>query len=599
MMNDNTESLVSLFFEQVGKSGNRVALREKVNGQYTDVSWLQFGQNVEALAGALIELGVERGDRTAIFSYNSCRWAYMDLASLAVGAIVVPIYFRSSAAAVEHILKDSGAKLVMVGDRAQLDAVLSVAGSLPDLVHIIGPDEAEADGAARGIIHGFDSCLETGAQNGRLDRVAERIHRIDTDDIATIVYTSGTTGEPKGAMLSHRSLIANVRSGMQVVGLTTDDVGLSFMPTSHVLDRCVVHFMNILAGGTVAYAESIETILADVQLVKPTAMCGVPRMFEKIYHAIYDNINAASGTKKALFNWAIGTGRKVVMKRRSDKKAGLLLRAKYRLADKMVYTKVRQLLGGRMRVFASGGAHLQEEIDIFFRAIGVPIMHGYGLTEATCTVTLNTFDDFMPGTLGHPYPGVEVAIAENGEILVKGDLIMQGYYNRPEESAATLAGGWLHTGDLGYLDDNGYLLMSDRVKDILVTSGGKNISPQRIETLLKLNRYVEQVAVIAESRNYVSALIVPDLQEVSAFCAREGIPCESRLEAIEREEVKELFNEIVESMNGELERFEQVKRFSLLPDEFTVESGELTSTLKVKRRVVDTKYRDLIESMYA
>ena len=590
------ENLASIFFQQVEKKGEITALKRKVEGEYKDISWRDFGRSVSALAGCLVDLGIAEGDRVAIYSYNSPEWAYTDLAALAVRAVVVPIYFKSSAPQVEYILRDSGAKAIMVGDEGQLDTVLSIMEALPELKQILAPSRI-AEGREDMVLD-IEQCLARGESEPLQREVLRRREEIDGDDVVTIVYTSGTTAEPKGVMLTHRNVIHDARCGLDIVGLKDDDVGLSFVPTSHVLDRVVVHYMNAMAGGTVAYAESMDTVLGDVQLVKPTAMCGVPRMFEKIYAAIHDNVGAGPPSKRRIFAWAEKVGAKVVLCRRDYRKPGPILLMQYRLADKLVYTKLRELFGGRMRVFASGGAHLQEDIDIFFRAIGIPIMHGYGLTEATCTVTLNTLDDFMPGTLGHPYPGVDVAIAEDGEILVKGDIVMKGYYGLPEDTAETLKDGWLHTGDLGCLDKDGYLLMTDRKKDILVTSGGKNISPQKIETQLKLNRLVEQAAVIAEGKRFVSALIVPAFAELASYCSKVGIESTGPAEMVEKPEIKELFQGIVDEVNGGLDNFERVKKFALLPQEFTAESGEMTYTLKVKRRVIDDRYREIIDTMY-
>ena len=590
------ENLASIFFQQVEKKGEITALKRKVEGEYKDISWRDFGRSVSALAGCLVDLGIAEGDRVAIYSYNSPEWAYTDLAALAVRAVVVPIYFKSSAPQVEYILRDSGAKAIMVGDEGQLDTVLSIMEALPELKQILAPSRI-AEGREDMVLD-IEQCLARGESEPLQREVLRRREEIDGDDVVTIVYTSGTTAEPKGVMLTHRNVIHDARCGLDIVGLKDDDVGLSFVPTSHVLDRVVVHYMNAMAGGTVAYAESMDTVLGDVQLVKPTAMCGVPRMFEKIYAAIHDNVGAGPPSKRRIFAWAEKVGAKVVLCRRDYRKPGPILLMQYRLADKLVYTKLRELFGGRMRVFASGGAHLQEDIDIFFRAIGIPIMHGYGLTEATCTVTLNTLDDFMPGTLGHPYPGVDVAIAEDWEILVKGDIVMKGYYGLPEDTAETLKDGWLHTGDLGCLDKDGYLLMTDRKKDILVTSGGKNISPQKIETQLKLNRLVEQAAVIAEGKRFVSALIVPAFAELASYCSKAGIEFTGPAEMVEKPAIKELFQGIVDKVNGGLDNFERVKKFALLPQEFTAESGEMTYTLKVKRRVIDEGYREIIDTMY-
>jgi long-chain acyl-CoA synthetase len=590
------ENLASIFFRQVEKKGDITALKRKVDGEYRDISWREFGDAVRAVAGCLVDLGVDEGDRIAIYGYNSPQWAYTDLAALAVRAVVVPIYFKSTAPQVEYILKDSGAKVIVVGGGEQLDTVLSIRKGLPGLGYILAPGGI-AEGRGEAVL-AFEECLSRGEDEGLQREVARRMEGIDEDDVVTIVYTSGTTAEPKGVMLTHRNIIENARCSMDIVGLEDDDVGLSFLPTSHVLDRVVVHYMNVMAGGTVAYAESLDTVLGDVQAVKPTAMCGVPRMFEKIYAGIHDNVEAGPPLKRRIFDWAERTGAKYVLCRRDYRKPGPFLAVQYRLAERLVYAKIRELFGGRMRVFASGGAHLREDIDVFFRAIGIPIMHGYGLSEATCTVALNTLDDFMPGTLGHPYPGIEVAVAEDGEILVRGDFVMKGYFNLPEDTAETLKDGWLHTGDLGYLDEDGYLIMTDRKKDILVTSGGKNISPQKIETLLKLDRLVEQAAVVAEGRRFVSALIVPCFADLAAYCARAGIKFTEPAEMVERPEVRELYQGIVDEVNRGLDSFERVKRFTLLPHEFTAESGEMTYTMKVKRRVIDERYREIIDAMY-
>jgi long-chain acyl-CoA synthetase len=590
-----SENLVTIFFKQVDEQGDRVALKRKRDGEYRDITWREYGQCVQALAITLTDRGIDLGDRVAIFSYNSPEWAYADLATMTIRAIVVPIYFKSAAPQVEFILRDSEAKVIMVGDADQLDTVLSLKKNLPALKFIIAPDGIDSSSDAT--VLSFSEAMRKGADNFQ-EKISPLIDEIEGDDIATIVYTSGTTGEPKGVMLTHRNMISNVRSDMEIAQLSQDDVGLSFLPTSHVLDKVAVHYMSILAGGTLGYAESMDTILTDVQLIKPTAMCGVPRMFEKIYTAIFDNVNAGPALNKKLFSWAIAVGRRIISVRQNSKRPNPLLRFKYTLADKFIFKKIRALFGGRLRLFASGGSHLREDIDIFFRALGIPILHGFGLTEATCTVTINSFDDFRYETLGRPLPGVGVSIADDGEILVKGDLVMKGYYKRPDETAAVLRNGWLYTGDLGYLTEDGYLVMTDRKKELIKTSGSKYISPQRIETLLKLNRYVEQAVVVAEGRKFPSMLIVPSFEELKKFCSEKGLEYRGPHEAIEMSQIEELFQAIIDKVNENLDGFEQIKRFTLLPEELTVESGELTHTLKVKRRVIDQKYKDTINKMY-
>jgi long-chain acyl-CoA synthetase len=591
-----TENIASLFYGQVESNKGKTALRRKKDGSYIDIKWEDYGRNVRKMACALINLGLKEGDRAAIFSYNCPEWAYMDLAALSLRAVVVPIYFKSNALQVEFILRDSKTSLIMVGDESQLAVVNSIRDRLPDLKKVIyAGEKAPAEDPAALTV---SSLLAGEADKTEAAEMTRRIGEISPDDIATLVYTSGTTGEPKGVMLSHKNLLANVRSDLTAVSMGKGDVGLSFLPTSHVLDRVVVHYMNIVIGGTIAYAGSLESVLEDIQLVRPTAMCGVPRMFEKIYSGILDRVNSGPAMQKKLFHWAVGTGSAVVNKRAAKKPISPWLKLNYALADALIFVKIRKLFGGRMKLFASGGAYLQEEIDIFFRAIGIPIMHGYGLTEATCTVTLNTRDDFKPGTLGRPLPGVKISIAEDEEILVRGDLVMKGYYNRPEDSSEALEGGWLHTGDMGYIDGQGYLVMTDRKKDILVTSGGKNISPQRLETLLRTSRFIEQAVIIAERRRFVSALIVPDFLQLRQYCLGAGIEYSVPGKMVKEPEIIKLYEAEADKVNSRLDSYEKIKSFVLMPQELTAETGELTYTLKVKRRVVDEKYKAIIDKMY-
>ncbi len=591
-----TENIAGLFMGQVEINKGQTALRRKKDGNYVDIKWEIYGRNVRKLACSLINLGLKEGDRVAIFSYNCPEWAYMDLAALSLRAVVIPIYFKSNALQVEFILRDSKASLIMAGDESQLATINSIRDRLPDLKNVIYAGEKVPGNDMVALT--VSSLLAGDAGKAEAAELERRIGEILSDDIATLIYTSGTTGEPKGVMLSHKNLLANVRSDLTAVSMGQGDVGLSFLPTSHVLDRVVVHYMNIVIGGTIAYAGSLESVLEDIQLVRPTAMCGVPRMFEKIYSGIFDRVNSGPGLQKKLFHWAVGTGSAVVTRRAEKKPVNLWLKLNYALADALIFVKIRKLFGGRMKLFASGGAHLQEEIDIFFRAIGIPIMHGYGLTEATCTVSLNTRTDFKPGTLGRPVPGVKISTAGDGEILVSGDLVMMGYYNRPEDNSEALEGGWLHTGDLGYIDTQGYLVMTDRKKDILATSGGKKISPQRLETLLRVSRFIEQAVIIAERRRFVSALIVPDFLQLKQFCTGARIEYTDPDDIVKKPEISKLYEAEVDKVNSRLDSFEKIKSFVLMPQELTVEAGELTYTLKVKRRVVDEKYKTIIDKMY-
>ena len=420
---------------------------------------------------------------------------------------------------------------------------------------------------------------------------------IRPDQLATIVYTSGTTGEPKGVMLTHGALVSNVFAAGQVFGLSESDVSLSFLPLSHTFER-VVSWIYLVSGVHVVFAESFDTVGRDIGLARPTVVTGVPRVYEKLYARIMENGANAPGMQSTLFRWAVGAGIKKSRATLRGRSAGPLDRLQARLADTLVLQKVRERLGGRMRYLVSGSAPLGTDIAEFFGALGLPIIEGYGLTETPAALTVNQPDAPRVGTVGKALPGIELRIAEDGEILARGPNVMSGYYNKPEATADVLKDGWFHTGDIGTIDPEGYLSITDRKKDLLVTSGGKKIAPQPIEATLKRSPLVAEAILLGERRKFAAALLIPDFPALERRLQALGRPPGAREELVTRADVVSLYQEVVDALNRELSQFERIKRIAILPAEFTIESGELTPTLKVKRKVVEERWRDAIEALY-
>jgi long-chain acyl-CoA synthetase len=522
-----------------------------------------------------------------------------DLAILSAGAITVPIYPNISAAQTSYILQDSGARLAIVSTRLQLAKLQEVRHLLPALeaVVVIEPATEEPASAL--------SLQEVGRRGharmtgewgaGRAFRDAAR--SVCPADLATIIYTSGTTGEPKGVMLTHANLAANLRATAGVLDISHEDVALSFLPLSHAFER-MVSFVYLFSGVAIVFAESIETVLRDIGLVRPTVLTGVPRVYEKIHARILDAGQAAAGGKAAVFRWSIkaGLARSGVLLR--GKRPGPLAGLKSAVAERLVFSTIRQKLGGRLRFVASGSAPLADNVMEFFHAIGIPIVEGYGLTETAPILTVGPLHALRVGTVGRAIPGVELRIAEDGEILARGANVMSGYYNKPDATAEVLRDGWLHTGDIGTLDADGYLTITDRKKDLLVTSGGKKIAPQPIEAVLKRSPLIAEAVVLGDRRKYAAALIVPEFAALERRLQGLGRPPGPRAELVTRADVLALYQEVIEALNRELSPFERIKRIALLPSEFTIDSGELTPTMKVKRKAVEIRWKAHIEALY-
>jgi len=592
------DTVARVFFSRAKKFGPRTALRVKRGGVWVDISWEEWARNVQQLAMGLMVLGLKEKEHVSLLSENRPEWAYTDLAVLAAGSADVPIYATNIPDQVEHIIKDSESRFIVVSTETQLRKVTEIKKNVPRLEKLIIMDP-EQEHPEDWILR-FSDVLALGREQGDEPTFETRLAGGKPEDLATLIYTSGTTGAPKGVMLTHDNFLANMRAVTNVLPLNDSDLALSFLPLSHSFERLGGYYATLYIGGTIAYAESIDKVPENIQEVRPTVMCSVPRLYEKMHARVLNTVDNGPPLKRKLFHWSLGVGREVSKIVCARKEMPASLKLKHAAADKLVFAKLRARMGGRLRFFVSGGAPLAREIAEFFHAAGILILEGYGLTETTPVISANRPDSYKLGSVGQPLANLEVKIAQDGEILVRGPSVMKGYFKRPEETREVLSDdGWFCTGDIGYLDQDNFLYITDRKKDIIVTAGGKNIAPQNIENLLKLNRYVEQVCVVGDQRKYLTALVVPSFPDLEAFAAENGIPAGDREALVQDARVQKLYQAAVDEVNAHLARYETVKKIRVLPVEFSQETGELTPTLKVKRKVVSSKYKDRIDEMYA
>jgi len=570
-MDDELKTLAALPFHFVGRHPGRALMRRCRGDAVDELSTQELFDRIRDLGLGLGALGLEPGDRVAILSDSRPEWVIADLATLTAGAVTAPIYPTLPEAQVRYILADSGARVVVAADETQAAKVRAVWGELPDLSALVIMDPAAgtaegAGGAAGREELSLAEATDRGhrrlmAEDGLGREYKERAAAVTPDQLATIIYTSGTTGEPKGVMLSHGNVASNVMDGGSVVRVDADDVALSFLPLSHAFERAVV-YLYLYQGVTVTFAESLDTIARDLGAVKPTVMTGVPRVYEKFHARVHEAVAGAPAIRRRLFHWAVGVGLRRARAELAGGSASLPARLRHGLADRLVLSKVRGRLGGRLRFVVSGSAPLSTPIAEFFFAIGIRVAEGYGLTETSPTLTVNPLERPKLGTVGPALPNVELKIADDGEVLARGPNVMQGYYGKPEATAEVMRDGWFCTGDIGSIDDDGYLTILDRKKELIVTAGGKNIAPNPIEAELKRSPLVAEAVLVGDRRPYVSALLVPDFAALAGHVAVEGA---SREEVAERPDVVALFDEVVERVNAGLARHEQIKRSTLLP----------------------------------
>jgi long-chain acyl-CoA synthetase len=566
----------------------------KRDGAWKLISTAEFETTVRRLSLGFQALGLKPGDRVALLSENRPEWVMADFAALTAGGVTVPIYTSLLPDQVRYIIDDSEATIVVCSDRDLLRKVEAIRSALPSVEHIVLL-EGEAPAGALA----FAEVLDRGKRleetsPGSFERSAEAAR---PGDLASIIYTSGTTGVPKGVMLSHANFVSNIDSLRAVIDFRADDTILSFLPLSHVLERTAT-FLFVHSGSTIAYAESIEAVAANMVEVRPTIVVSVPRLFEKIYSRVMDQILAGSRLKRAIFVWALATGKKYAAKVIAHEPVPKHLALKRGLAEKLVYEKITSKTGSRMRFFVCGGAPLSKDIAEFFYAMGLIVLPGYGLTETSPVLSANTLDDYRFDTVGKTVPGVELRIAADGEILARGPNIMLGYYKNETDTREVMKDGWFHTGDIGRFDADGFLTITDRKKDIIVTSGGKNIAPQPIESLVQSSPYIANAVVVGSTRRFISALIVPDFDKLESRARAQGIPFKDRAELCRRTELIDFLLDEVNRVTPDLAPYERIKKIAVLDRDFDIDAGEVTPTLKVKRNIVEQKYADLIEALY-
>jgi long-chain acyl-CoA synthetase len=600
-MEPDVRTIADLPFHVMGRFQTAPLVGSARGGEVRSVTGKEFFEQVREVSLGLTALGMRAGDRVAIMAESRPEWLAVDLAALTAGAIPVAVYPSLSAGQVRYILADSGASIAVVSTSLQLEKIQQIRHELPGLNAVVVMEEVEA-GQTPSVV----SLAETQARGhsrmqtewGAARQFKEAARAVRPDALATIIYTSGTTGEPKGVMLTHGALVSNLIAGARVLDVSQQDVGLSFLPLSHAFERMVA-WIYLLCGVHIVFAESFDTIGRDIGLVRPTVITGVPRVYEKLKARIMEKGSGGPAARAALFRWAVGAGVRTARAALRGRTAGAFDRVQARLADRLVFGRVREGLGGRLRYLVSGSAPLGVDTAEFFAGIGLPIVEGYGLTETAPILSVNPPGAQRVGTVGKSLPGVDLRIAPDGEILARGPNVMTGYYNKPDATAEVLKDGWFHTGDVGRIDDAGYLSITDRKKDLLVTSGGKKIAPQPIEATLQRSPLVAEAVVLGEGRKYAAALLVPNFPALEARLRSLGRPPGTREELVTRADVVGLYQEIVDALNRELSPFERIKRIALLPADFTIESGELTPTLKVKRKVVEQKWRADIERIYA
>ncbi|MGD2114740.1 MAG: long-chain fatty acid--CoA ligase [Acidobacteriota bacterium] len=593
-------TLAELFLHTAGHQ-KPDALSYKVGGRFQPISTAEMVDRVRRLSRALETRGLDTGDRVALMADNGPHWPIVDFATLCRGGALVTVYPTLRPDQAAYIVRDSQSKIVFVQDREQLDGLLGHRDQLPEveLFVLIDGEGPSGDDSRDGSVTTLSALTEEG---GDFDAEAfgDRIHEIRPDDLATLIYTSGTTGEPKGVMLTHGNIVSNMHAALSLFDIKKEYTGLSFLPLAHSYER-TIDYCYFHQGCSIAYCGSVQELSEDLALVRPHLFVSVPRVYEKVLGKIQENVSRSSPVKQKIFEWAEGVAKKALPYRTRGERPPGLLGVQLALADRLVFGKIKERLGGRFLFAFSGGAPLAREIGEFFWGAGIRIYEGYGLTETSPVITVNRPDAVKLGTVGPPMPRIEVKIAEDGEILSRGPNTMLGYWNKPEATAESIdEEGWFHTGDIGELDEDDFLRITDRKKEIIVNAYGKNIAPAPIENQLKTSRFISQAVIIGDRRKVLTALIVPDFEGLAAWADNQSLDLDTADPAAlaGHDRVRALIDDEVAKVNGELAHYEQIVAFDLVPHEFTIEGGELTPTQKIKRRVIDDKYGDRIDAVY-
>ena len=595
---DEPATLLDVFETVVRMHKRPDTLNYKSDGQWVSISSDEMLARAKSIAAGIHAIGVRHGDRVALLSESRVEWTLTDAGAIFAGAIDVPIYPTLTPPQVRYILNDSGASALFLANHEKFLELKDVLGECPAVKHVIffdPHDVTSQEGLTLAQLEEQGRELEQ-REPGYIARVAGQIQ---PEDLATIIYTSGTTGEPKGVMLTHSNLVSNLIDSSGHLSFGEHDIALSVLPLSHVFERQAM-YMYLHRGMAVYFAESLQTVGPNLREVHPTVLVGVPRIFEKIYARIQERAAETGWLATTLLAWSVLIAREYAKLVTGHRPIPAFLKLKHWIASKLVFSKWQRAFGGRMRLLVSGGAALPEDLSYLYIGAGIPIVQGYGLTETSPVITTSNLENIRVGTVGQAIPHVDIRIADDGEIEVRGPNVMQGYYNKPEETRAVFTSdGWFKTGDIGTLDPDGYLRITDRKKELFKTSGGKYISPQPIEQAIKGSRFVSQVVLIGAERKFPAALIVPVWEQIESYCKLKGIEFKSRSELCHHPRIIDLIQRQIAALTPNLAQYEKIKKVALLENEFTIEGGELTPTLKVKRRVIDQKYRDVIEKIYA
>jgi len=590
-MQQKPQNLLEMLHFTVKRHPNKKAVLWKEDGRYRSVSYFELWDLIRQFAFALRQMGVQRNTKVAIISENGPHWLISDFAVLSLGAVTVPIYPSLTGKQIRTILQNADAEVAIVQNPETAERVKNWPERIKKVILI---EQAVFD---HPLVISFRKAMDQGKASPIIDRWGWQT--LGRNDLATIVYTSGTTGEPKGVMLSHGNILANVENVQHFVPISHRDTSLSFLPLSHIFERTAGQFVPMSAGGTIAYAESPDTVAQNLLEIRPTLITGVPRLFEKMYAQVMESIEQSSPLKKRLFRWAIKVGEDRLrhINQGSGWPVPLELEKKYLRAKQLVFSKIHEKTGGNLRLMISGGAPLHPEVSRFFSTIGLPVLEGYGMTECSPVIACNPVHYIKPGTVGRPLPGTEVKLTDDGELLVKGPSVMMGYYKQPEETVRTVVNGWLHTGDIAQIDGDGYLRIVDRKKNLIVLSTGKNVAPQPVESALASSRFIQQAVLVGNNRPYVCALIVPDFEALTRHAQKNGWTFKTQEELARLS--RQLLQGEIDRLTAEFAPFERPKKFSVLMEPFTLEKGELTPTLKVRTGVAEKKYGEVIDALYS
>lgn len=592
-------SVPDMLRHRVKEFGDRPALKYRKQGAFVTLTYAAYYERILMVARGLGKVGAKPGDRVAILSENRVGWVIADMGILCSGGVSVPVYPTNTPEQVAYMINHSGAKIVFVSGKFQYSKLLKVREALQGVELVVSFERFLGDPLLPVTSFYQLSEIDSPITAEEKKDIEAAIDRIKPEDMLTLIYTSGTTGVPKGVMLSHDNILSNIRYLTEQSGVINEqDVFLSFLPLSHILERTAGYYLVLFNGALMAIADSIEKVPENMLEIRPSVMICVPRLFEKIYHRIFENAHQMPPVKRALFHWAVDVGKQYVAATYLNKQSSPLLNLKHACADRLVFSAIRARFGGNLKLFCSGGAPLDRIINEFFWAIGIPILEGYGLTETSPALCFNNFEHIRFGSVGVALKQTELKIAADGEILAKGPQVMLGYYNDPAATAEAIENGWFKTGDVGHIDD-GYLFVTDRKKELIITAGGKNIAPQPIENELKRDKYVTSACVYGDRKPYLSALIVPNLDRLLDFAKEKRINYYDLNDLVMNEAVQKLFEQRLADINSRLAPYETIKKFVLQAHDFSIEGGELTPTLKLKRKAIYEKYKDRIEYLYA